>query len=632
MARSRRRSGARERLLNGEFLGNYDREHAGARLGAKPEERSHRAEWRPAPGTIFPQSKTGRAPGLAKVGANQPELILNDSNLLPFSFLRVGDRLGRAVVKIERDDGAAGTGFLIAPDILVTNHHVLPDAATASAARVHANYEAEPPGDLAGRPEVVPLDPSALFVTNPDLDCTFCGVSGLEHLGVIPLMRDSLNLLPSEYVNIIQHPSGRHKEIALQDSRVVKVDHVVVQYCCDTEPGSSGSPVFNNQWRLVAVHHASVVTEAPQGRRAQGAEPDAWYLNEGVRLSAIALWLESAEANTAELKSQTARLRATFADLDAQVGYFGALGRRAGTRSSAELVVDLHRAAAAPGTAGAGLGAVLDAAYWNLGRVEGPLLNHLADLGWIFAGMNIQLWLLAGASVEDLRVVCEHLDSCFRLDYRLLPSKDGAGVIALFRAGAVGGVEWLPGEPPEGPRRLLVRAGSGGGRQVLVPLVRGARLERIDLLDTMFRPVDLDNGDTLILLGDGLQGIDPHALGRHRGADSRIALGEAGGMVLVPGRDSRLGPMFVSPNLEMTLGDDAAVEVARDRRWPVALPRLGPDQPIALRLLLDREEQPAALLPAALTTLGRPPVGVGQRLDPELERALRALLAQYGTP
>jgi V8-like Glu-specific endopeptidase len=27
-----------------------------------------------------------------------------------------------------------------------------------------------------------------------------------------------------------------------------------VEYEVDTEPGSSGSPVFNNQWELVALH------------------------------------------------------------------------------------------------------------------------------------------------------------------------------------------------------------------------------------------------------------------------------------------------------------------------------------------------------------------------------------------
>ncbi|HEU5115968.1 MAG TPA: serine protease, partial [Isosphaeraceae bacterium] len=248
--------------------------------------------------------------------ASALEIILDDSNLLPFDFLRTGDRLGRAVVKIQRRDGAAGTGFLVAPGILLTNHHVLPDAATASESTASANFETNPPDDPAGRPVVVPLRPCDLFVANEDLDFAFCGVRGLDHLGAIPLNRNSLGIMRSEFVNIIQHPGGRPKEVALQDSQVVKVDNVVVQYSCDTEPGSSGSPVFTNRWNLVALHHASVESDAASGgRRSPGADPRLRFLNEGIRLSAIALWLESAEAHAAEIRDQTARLRSLFEGL-----------------------------------------------------------------------------------------------------------------------------------------------------------------------------------------------------------------------------------------------------------------------------------------------------------------------------
>ena len=241
--------------------------------------------------------------------------------------------MGRAVVKLQRDNGATGTGFLVAPDILLTNHHVLPDVATAAGSVALANYEVSPPGDSAGREAARPLDPAALFVTNADLDFTFCGVAGLEFLGIVPLDRERMHIAVDETVTIIQHPRGRPKEIALRENRVVRADGVVLQYACDTEPGSSGSPVFNDQWRPVAIHHASVLTDSPEGRRV-GADSRARFLNEGIRLSAIALWLDTAEAGVPADRDRIARLRASSAASTPAPGSSGrsAVARTGGRR------------------------------------------------------------------------------------------------------------------------------------------------------------------------------------------------------------------------------------------------------------------------------------------------------------
>ncbi len=347
-------------LLNGTFLAGYHDPTDGS--GEFPGATGV-AHWRSQDHASPPDLILQACPGPANpppvdrdpATALSLELILDDNNLLPFEFLRQGDRVGRAVVKILRRDGAAGTGFLVAPDILLTNHHVLPNRVTAEAAVAQANFEATPADDPTGRPITVPLRPDQLFVTDADLDFTFCGVRGLEHLGVIVPDRNSLNILRSEYVNIIQHPRGRPKEVALQDNQVVKVDYVVLQYSCDTEPGSSGSPVFDNRWRLVALHHASILSDEPSGgRRVAGQDPRLRYLNEGIRLSAIALWLESAEADTPELREPVARLRTLFSGLDPQAGFFGAglPGRRPARGADGRRVLPRQRRSARPGRLG----------------------------------------------------------------------------------------------------------------------------------------------------------------------------------------------------------------------------------------------------------------------------------------
>jgi len=240
-----------------------------------------------------------------------PELILGgESNLLPFHFLRTGDRVGRAVVKIRRGDGACGTGFMVAPDILLTNHHVLPERATAEHAWAMANYEVEVAGHTNYKRVNVALAPDSLFVNEPALDFAFCAVFGLEHLGVIAMDRATTPLAPNNLVNIIQHPRGRLKEVAIQENHLVKADRVILHYACDTEPGSSGSPVFDNEWKLLALHHASLVS--PDGLSAQGGKANEKYLNEGIRISAICHWLETNEAIQQLDPVKLNRLRSLF--------------------------------------------------------------------------------------------------------------------------------------------------------------------------------------------------------------------------------------------------------------------------------------------------------------------------------
>ncbi len=431
-----------ESPLNGRFLSGYDRRSRRPRVAP------------PGPALQFSGGPVVR-----------PELILEENELLPFVFLRTGDLRGRSVVKIVRGDGASGTGFLVGPDVLLTNHHVLPDPATAWAARAIALYDAERPEDLD--PPVFPieatLDPQSLFVTESGLDFTFCGVKGLEALGAIVLERDSRRVDASDPVNIIQHPRGRPKQVALRDNHVVKADRVVLQYACDTEPGSSGSPVFDNHWRLVALHHASVSAEG--GKRVKGAPAGSRFLNEGIRISAIALWLESREAEQIAGPEVAARLRGLFRGLDPGAGFFGAIGRWLRGRSAAEFVSAGSRRE----------GSELDVAFLNLKDARRPFPERLAGLGWALSDLGMDLWLLPHASAAEVRALAEHLDSHFRLDYRDLPPRPGdvPPVAVLHRRSRKLTVDRVEG--CAGPDHLLVRSRGASGEWSAVRIVAAPR-------------------------------------------------------------------------------------------------------------------------------------------------------------
>lgn len=217
-------------------------------------------------------------------------------NFLPVSFLEEGARVQRAVGRIVLSDGAMGTGSLVGESLLLTNHHVFPSVSAARTAQVEFNYQ----NDLDGSSLPVDgygLDPDGLFVTSERLDYSLVRVQAKRsrsRLLPLPLprragMRWGWLRLPSgsvqyrleQLVNIIQHPAGRRKEVALQENAIVKISGDFIRYETDTEPGSSGSPVFDNDWDLIALHHAGG-DQAP-GNPGGGV----WLNNEGVRIDAI---------------------------------------------------------------------------------------------------------------------------------------------------------------------------------------------------------------------------------------------------------------------------------------------------------------------------------------------------------
>ena len=99
----------------------------------------------------------------------------------------------------------------------------------------------------------------------------------LNQYGHVPLIAGSGKALKGEAVSIIQHPNGAQKAIAIRSNRVTDVFDQYIHYSTDTEPGSSGSPVFSDAWEVVALHHAGVPGPGGQG----------YVANEGVRISSI---------------------------------------------------------------------------------------------------------------------------------------------------------------------------------------------------------------------------------------------------------------------------------------------------------------------------------------------------------
>ena len=213
------------------------------------------------------------------------EKIIGSVDFVGVSYLERGVTAAHAVGRVDVGDGsgktvAYGTGSLVAPHVLLTNHHVLPDAATAAASALELDFEDGPDGQPKQSHRFA-FAPDALFIADEALDFALVAVeptaAAVDGYGFNPLIEAEGKVIVGECVTIVQHPSGQRKQIALRENKVVDRVEQMLHYETDTEPGSSGSPVFNDQWEFVALHHAGV----PSSSEAGG------FINEGIRVSQI---------------------------------------------------------------------------------------------------------------------------------------------------------------------------------------------------------------------------------------------------------------------------------------------------------------------------------------------------------
>jgi V8-like Glu-specific endopeptidase len=203
------------------------------------------------------------------------------SALVPVSFLAVGVARARAVAKVQLANGAAGSGFLVRDGLLLTNHHVLPDAASAASAVALFNYQETADG-LAEPMESYHLDPAAFFATSEADDWSAVRVAGdaAARWGTLELKRAAV--CRDDRVNIVQHPGGGPTQISFFSNLVVYVGGGRVQYLTDTLPGSSGSPVLDRDWNVVALHHSGGWLTEP------GSDPkNTFYRNEGILIDNV---------------------------------------------------------------------------------------------------------------------------------------------------------------------------------------------------------------------------------------------------------------------------------------------------------------------------------------------------------
>jgi hypothetical protein len=231
-------------------------------------------------GTSQPKASTNAiAPGLQR--NVRPYLAKLDVRVWQDRLMKIE----RQVCRIELEGNALGTGFLVGPATVLTNWHVFEIARSADKVGLlgcRFDYVRLPNGQIDPG-QLVLLDGAGGIDTSPysaaektghpddplptldELDYALLrlkvrvGDQQIEGAprGWIALPKAVLPLPADAPILIVQHPEGAPMKLALDTQAVIGLNGngTRIRYRTNTDPGSSGSPVFTMDWDLVALHH-----------------------------------------------------------------------------------------------------------------------------------------------------------------------------------------------------------------------------------------------------------------------------------------------------------------------------------------------------------------------------------------
>lgn len=177
------------------------------------------------------------------------------------------------------------SGFLIEPDLLVTNEHCIRSEENCSTMAALFGYRRSGTGTEFG-PQVHCAGWTAMQ-SSFELDLTVIRLTDAPgpEFGVVPLPDDPRS--PEGPLTIVQHAGDFPQQVSIIDCAAVaapvagRVSDTDFTHTCDTAKGSSGSPVFDQDGVLVGVHHFGF-------NDVQGSE---WSENRGVLGNVAVEWL-----------------------------------------------------------------------------------------------------------------------------------------------------------------------------------------------------------------------------------------------------------------------------------------------------------------------------------------------------
>jgi V8-like Glu-specific endopeptidase len=238
---------------------------------------------------------------------------------LEFSFVESAVRTARSVTRLavprifdgvqQEKEVGYGTGWLIAPGVVITNHHVFdnrrkdegeapapPEDFEAQAEQVKATF------DYYKEPAAAPIEcgGAQLLASNKQLDYAVIQLteaSKVADRAALAVMAQPPKLVRGARMNLVQHPEGGPLKYAIRNNFFVRLEAPeLIRYQTDTEPGASGSPVCNDKWQVIGLHHAHVKVPKEQVPQEviDGQPVTVTLLNEAIAIHSVLNDLPSA--------------------------------------------------------------------------------------------------------------------------------------------------------------------------------------------------------------------------------------------------------------------------------------------------------------------------------------------------
>lgn len=332
--------------------------------------------------------------------------------------------------------GWYGTGFLVAPNILLTNYHVLNTETVAAAAVAEFDYQVLLPDLMDGAPDTAPsaksfkLMPERLFIESKfgELDYAFVWIEdeAAAQFGTIQMNRGSFLTRATEPTFVLHHPGGAPKKASVDDTEVLSINSSFVLYAADTTSGSSGAPVIDRRGRLTALHHAwwpiqQIKSRFPMltGRLNDGSITP--IANEGIKLSAIAIDLEARMMRGGVQGRAAAKVLDAFGGSDSMTGMFGSLGRHTDAQEDTggyERVVQVYQ----------GRDQDIDIGSWNIEWFNRDYTDQrrLERVATVISDLGLDVWALSEVSPDAVNALLEVLKTTFQQNFEAAFSEPDA--------------------------------------------------------------------------------------------------------------------------------------------------------------------------------------------------------------